>query len=246
MPLLSIIIPTFNSESFLKIALESILNQTFSNYEVVIMDGGSKDDTLSVAQSYNDARIKIFCEPDKGVYDAMNKAMDKAQGEWLFFMGSDDSFYNSSVLKNVTPTLLSTKNHVVYGNVLIQGDSGWAKDGQVYNGKFTFQRLLRGNICHQSIFYRNSFVKKQDLKYDLKYPICADWDFNIQCGLKTSFTYINCIIANFNAGGISTGKTNNDPFLAEKNQKYGHLFKTSNYPTFLLPLKKLVKWIKKK
>ncbi|MGG7036726.1 MAG: glycosyltransferase family 2 protein [Flavobacterium sp.] len=245
-PFFSIIIPTFRSEKTLENTLKSIFSQKFSDFEIILVDGKSDDQTLAIANSFQDPRIKVFSEPDKGVYDAMNKGIGLANGEWLYFIGSDDYLYDDEVLQIVSQKLQKIKNNVLYGNVLIQGDAGWAKDGQIYNGEFSLQRLLRGNICHQSIFYRRSFLIGNDLKYNLSYPIAADWDFNIQCRLKTPFTYFNSIIAVFNAGGISTGKTNNDPFLTEINQKYGHHFRSSHYPSFMQPLKKVYKWVKNK
>lgn len=239
----SIIIPTYNSEATLALALDSIIHQTFTNFEILILDGLSKDNTVALASSYKDARIKIFCEADKGVYDAMNKGMKLAQGEWIYFIGSDDFLYDYEVLNCIAKELESIKEDVLYGNVLIKGDSGWAKDGQIFKGKFTFQKLLRGNICHQSMFYRRSFIDKNKLEYNLRYPVSADWDFNISAHLLTKFHFMDRIIAVFNAGGISTGDAIKDPFHTEINEKYGHLYRTSNYPNFLKPFKKIYKWL---
>ena len=108
---------------------------------------------------------------------------------------------------------------------MIKGDTGWATDGQIYNGKYSFQKLLKSNICHQSMFYRRSFILQNQLQYDLKYPVSADWDFNIACRLLTKFNYVNDIVAVFNAGGISTGKSRPEPFLEERKVKYAHLYK---------------------
>lgn len=105
---LSIIIPTYNSASVLPRALDSIICQTFTNWEVLIMDGISTDDTLKMAQSYNDSRIRIYSEPDNGIYDAMNKGINKANGEWLYFLGSDDCLFSKDVLSNIF-------NHNIYG-----------------------------------------------------------------------------------------------------------------------------------
>jgi glycosyltransferase involved in cell wall biosynthesis len=226
MPLFSIIIPTYNSESSLKITLDSILEQTFGDFEIVILDGNSKDTTVLIAESYHDSRIKISSEPDKGVYDAMNKGIQQAKGEWLYFLGSDDYLLSNTVLEEVCSQLQTTTNQVLHGNVLIKGNTGWAIDGQVYAGKFSFQKLLKSNICHQSIFYNTSFIKKHELQYDLKYPISADWDFNIACRERTKFTYLPLIIAVFNAGGVSSATTSEkEPFLLERKIKYAHLYK---------------------
>ena len=98
---LSIIIPTYNSASVLAKALDSIVKQNFTDWEVLVMDGVSTDNTIKVAQSYNDSRIHIFSEPDKGIYDAMNKGIEKAQGEWLYFLGSDDWLLNGNVFDSL-------------------------------------------------------------------------------------------------------------------------------------------------
>ena len=113
---LSIIIPTFNSASVLPKALGSIVSQTFTDWEVLIMDGVSTDDTLKVAQSYDDSRIRIYSEPDKGIYDAMNKGIKKAQGEWLYFLGSDDWLLNATVLNQIFSNDIE-KYDVIYGDV---------------------------------------------------------------------------------------------------------------------------------
>src|SRR4249920_3431468 len=101
-PFFSIIIPTYNSESSLNKTLDSILSQTFTDFEIILTDGVSKDDTIAIAESYNDSRLKIHSEPDKGVYDAMNKGMSLATGKWLYFIGSDDYLYNDEVLQTIS------------------------------------------------------------------------------------------------------------------------------------------------
>jgi len=223
-PIISVIIPVYNSEKTILLALDSILKQSFKDYEIIIVDGLSTDDTLKKVEELQENRIKIFSEKDKGVYDAMNKGIQLSHGEWIYFIGSDDYLYNEKVFETLVKHMKSTKFDVLYGNVLINGDTGWAKDRQVYNGKFTFQKLLKSNICHQSIFYRRSFIVENQIQYNLRYPISADWDFNIACRKKTDFKFIDCIIAVFNAGGISTG-SKNEPFLEERKTKYADLYK---------------------
>lgn len=223
-PFISIIIPVFNSEDTILTALKSILQQTFKDFEIRIVDGLSTDKTLEIVQSLNDERIKIHSQNDKGIYDAMNKGIHYAQGEWLYFIGSDDYLYNNDVLLTLSKKLKKTNNGVLYGNVMIKGDTGWATDGQVYNGKYSFRKLLKSNICHQCMFYRRSFILQKKIQYDLKYPISADWDFNIACRLQSKFTFVNEIVAVFNAGGISTGKSILEPFLEERKVKYAHLY----------------------
>lgn len=224
-PFFSIVIPTFNAEETILTAFKSILGQTFPDFEIILVDGLSSDNTVKIVKELNDSRIKIFSEKDKGTYDAMNKGIGYSQGEWLYFIGGDDYLYDSNALQTLSKKLKKAKEHVLYGNVLIKGDTGWATDGEIYNGKYSFQKLLKSNICHQSMFYRRSFLLQNQLQYDLKYPISADWDFNIACRSLTKFNYVKDIVAVFNAGGISTGKSITEPFLEERKVKYAHLYK---------------------
>ena len=208
-PFLSIIVPTFNSEVTIKKCLDSIISQSFSDFEVLIIDGISKDNTLSIVNKFNDPRIKIISESDKGIYDAMNKGITLGRGDWLYFLGSDDELYEREVLQKVYLFVERKRNYkIFYGNVLVCGDAGWAKDGTIYDGSFSFSKLLNKNICHQSVFYKNCVFKKIGF-YDIKYKINADWDFNLRCIAKYKFQYINFIVAIFTAGGYGQTKTDN-------------------------------------
>lgn len=227
-PFFSIIIPTYNSSATISVALNSIIKQSYQNFEVIIVDGLSNDNTISIISQFQDDRIKIFSEKDKGVYDAMNKGINYANGKWIYFMGSDDYFYDNTILFYISNKLKWTSKNVLYGNVLIKGDTGWAKDGKIYNGKFSFQKLLRGNICHQSMFYRHKFIIKNKLEYNLRYVVSADWDYNIRCRLITSFVYVNKIIAVFNAGGLSTGKNSTEYNTNEIIDKYKYLYESNS------------------
>lgn len=199
-PQVSIIIPTFNSGKTLSVALNSIINQTVNNWEVVIMDAVSTDDTIEIANHYKQQykeQIRIYSEKDKGIYDAMNKGIDKANGLWLFFMGSDDSFYENLTLEKIFTSKEITNNDVVYGNVI------WS--AKVYDGEFTYNKLTYTNICHQAIFFKKSVFKKTGL-YNLKYRVCADWNHNIKWffSSKIKHAYKNVIVANYADDGFSS------------------------------------------
>ena len=200
-PTFSIIIPVYNSGKTLSAALDSIFIQTFKDYEVLIIDGLSADNTVEIAKKYNDqyANIRIYSERDKGIYDAMNKGIDLALGEWLFFLGSDDSFFETTTLQQVVDSNYLTTHEIVYGNVYSSYFNG------SYDGVFTYSKLLQQNICHQSIFFRKSVFSKTG-KFNLKYKAYADWNHNINWFFSSKITYvhINLIVANFNYGGFSS------------------------------------------
>ena len=203
LPFFSIIIPTFNSSKTIKNCIESVLHQSFTDFEILIIDALSSDNTLSLIQSFDDHRIKVISEKDDGIYDAMNKGIRHSSGKWLYFLGSDDELYEKWTLNEIFKfQQLNDSKKIIYGNVLIKGHTLWAKNNQKYDGLFGLKKLLQKNICHQSIFYnRNVFRKKQ---YNIKYNICADWDVCFYAYSKYKFAYIDLIIAKFNGGGVST------------------------------------------
>ncbi|HLY70454.1 MAG TPA: glycosyltransferase family 2 protein [Puia sp.] len=208
----SIIIPTYNSQKSILAALQSIVNQSCDDFEIVIVDGLSKDDTVSIVKSRKDDRIKVISERDNGIYDAMNKGINRAQGDWLYFLGSDDQLYNDTVLEDVKKIQEKSNINVIYGNVKIVGEASWAKDGAVYDGAFDKKKLLKKNICHQAIFYRRNFIVDKIGYFNPNYKLCADWDFNLRCYAKDNFLYIDKIIANFFSGGESTKSFKDDNF----------------------------------
>lgn len=205
---ISIIIPTFNSAKTLAVCLDSILKQSFTDFEVLIMDGLSTDNTLEIAKSYDDVRLIISSEKDNGIYDAMNKGITQSKGEWIYFLGSDDRLFNKNVLREVYEIQKKGNSKIIYGNVLIEGQAGWAKNGQIYDGEFSLSKLIESNICHQAIFYKKEVFDKLGL-YNIKYSICADWDLNLRLMGSYQFLYTNTIIAVFHGGNSSAIIKNN-------------------------------------
>jgi glycosyltransferase involved in cell wall biosynthesis len=204
MPFFSIIIPTYNSARLVSNAIDSLLVQTFTDFEVLVIDGCSTDNTVDVILSFDDKRVQVFSEKDDGIYDAMNKGIRLAKGQWLYFLGSDDLVYDETVFSQVHQCITTTNESFYYGNAVIKGNASWAKDGDIYDGEFTNEKILERNICHQSVFYKTSFIQLEIGDYNTKYKICADWDFNLRCWAKTKCRYVNIIISKFSAGGKST------------------------------------------
>ena len=195
----SIVIPTFNSEATLHKCITSIITQTFGDYEIIIIDSVSTDNTLEISKGFNDPRIKILSEPDMGIYHAMNKGINLANGKWIYFLGSDDFIHSQDVLMLINNVASGTYQYVIYGNVMCDNVG---PDGRIYDGIFSLEKLLRQNICHQSIFYKNEIFKKIGY-YNIDYSINADWDFNLRCRSMFKFQYVNIIIAFFSTGGHS-------------------------------------------
>jgi len=215
----SIIIPTYNSEVVLRTAISSITDQSFLDFEILVIDGLSEDSTLQIADSFKDPRIKIFSERDSGIYDAMNKGVKHASGEWLIFLGSDDELFDNDVLKDIFALIDQGSAKFIYGDVMLVGNTSWGQDGHVYNGEYDIKKLFRINISHQAIFYHRS-VFDECGGYNLKYKICGDYDFNLRVAAKFKMQYLDRIVAKFNAGGAST--TTGD--LAFQGDFYDNIF----------------------
>ena len=197
-PVFSIIVPTFNSAATMEVCIKSIMDQTFPAFEVLIMDGGSSDNTVAIAGGFADERIKIVSENDKGIYDAMNKGILRSAGNWLYFLGSDDSLYDKETLRKVAAVIEEGNADVVYGNVFRTGQQC------VYDGEFTIEKIYRRNICHQAIFLHRTVFDKTGL-FDLNYKSNADYDHNLKWFFDDSVRkrYMDVIVANYSDTGLS-------------------------------------------
>jgi glycosyltransferase involved in cell wall biosynthesis len=202
-PYMSIIMPTFNCSGTIRAALDSIIMQTYESKEVVIIDGGSTDSTVDICKEYvaKYRFIVLISEKDQGVYDAMNKGIKIAKGEWIYFLGSDDYFYCPNVLFDLIGSIENFKEefNMIYGNV------SSPKLGAKYDGKFDRIKIIKKNICHQAIFYhRTVFEIVGD--FNLKYKIEGDWEFNLRCFFndKIKIKYIDLTIAYYSDGGLSS------------------------------------------
>lgn len=194
--MLSIIIPTYNSERTIEIAIRSVLAQLYSDWEILIIDGGSSDSTVSIANSFHDNRIMVTSESDRGIYDAMNKGIGKAKGDWLYFMGSDDSFVNECILSSLFPC--KEQADIIYGDVEAEHLC------KRHYGEWRI-RDIEFNRCHQAIFYRRFLFHKYGL-YDLQYIINADYAFNLKVFFnnRVKTIYRPLKISYFSSGGASS------------------------------------------
>ena len=207
-PKISIIIVVFNGAKTIEKTLESVLGQTWRNLELIVVDGGSADETLEILKKIQNPVLSWTSEPDKGIYDAMNKGLQKATGDWIYFLGADDEFYDRKVLSSVFEEAHFENIDFIYGNVKSDAFKG------IYDGVFNYNKLLIKNISHQAIFYHKNIFRKNG-NFNLKYKSHADWDFNLRCfEIKDiRIKYVDRIIAQFGEGGVSS---NYDlPFLRE-------------------------------
>lgn len=198
-PFFSIIVTSFNAEKTIKETINSVLIQTCEDYEIIVKDACSKDNTLKTIPKNNNS-IHVVSKKDKGVYDGMNQAIEKAKGEYLFFLNCGDIFFDKFVLEKVKNSIVleNKKYDIVYGDYT-RKDLCVLKQPSTLN---EFQ-LIRKPLTHQSIFFRFNIFEKIGL-YNLKYKLCADYDLTVKALLKGySFLHINEVICVYEGGGIS-------------------------------------------
>jgi glycosyltransferase involved in cell wall biosynthesis len=197
-PLISIVIVVYNGEETLKHTIESVLSQTYKNLELVIIDGGSKDNTVIIIKSYGAQIAYSISEKDNGIYDAMNKGIQAAKGEWLLFLGADDLLYNNTILADI----FADNNW--QGVDFLYGDVEFVSNKKRFGGEKNYKRLIERNLCHQGIFYKKNIFEKIGI-YNTRYAIVADHEMNIRIFRDGSLQkkYLAPIITLFNDKGTS-------------------------------------------
>jgi len=203
-PLISVITVVYNAENLIEKTLRSVLAQTYPNVENLIVDGNSKDNTLQIIQNFKDNRVRIISEPDKGIYDAMNKGMANAKGDYIIFINAGDEFYAADTLST---TINSASNaDVYYGNTAVINSNGEILgDRRLFPPDNLNWRSLRYGMCvsHQSLLVKKSIAPK----YDLSYKISADIDWVIRT-LQNAQNIVNThnYISRFLEGGVSSSR----------------------------------------
>lgn len=221
-PKITIITVARNAVATIEQTILSVLNQTYPNIEYIIIDGASTDGTIEIIKKYEDKIDYWISEPDTGIYNAMNKGIDHATGDWYFFLGSDDILIDK--IENIMNDLKNS-NCIYYGNVKLLSNN------QIYLGKFNSIKLISRNIPHQAIFYPKRVF--ETFKYDIKYKILADYVLNIQCWGKFKFNYINRVIVLYNDKGISS-VVHDKLFFKNKQKIFLHNMPYYAYPYIIL------------
>lgn len=203
-PLVSIITIVYNGEQLLEPTLLSVLGQTYSNIEYIVVDGSSTDGTLDIIKRYNDQLALWISEPDKGIYDAMNKGLQMAQGDYVWFMNTGDSIAEADTLEKI---LACGAADIYYGETYLVEE-----DGKVLGtrSELTTRKLPRRlkfrdmgkgmMVCHQAILVKRSIAPV----YDTRYPCSADIDW-VAGSLKRANKVVNVqqVIARYLIGGYS-------------------------------------------
>ncbi|MFV0530350.1 MAG: glycosyltransferase family 2 protein [Flavobacteriales bacterium] len=200
MPKLSIITINYNNKIGLEKTIESVINQTDKDFEYVIIDGNSNDGSKEVLEKYKNQIDIAVSEPDTGIYNAMNKGILLANGEYLLFLNSGDNLFSPEVIELVLPCLHS--EDVISGNLEFVGESTII--GQTPE-KISFEKMVTDTLWHPCSFIKKEAFKKYSL-YDEGLKICADWKWFLLGFFKNGLTYkhLEQTISTFYIDGISS------------------------------------------
>jgi glycosyltransferase involved in cell wall biosynthesis len=199
--IISIIIVTYNAQPTIQRTLNSVLGQTYKNTEIIIIDGVSSDGTVELIKECIDTPFKLVSEPDKGIYDAMNKGVCISTGDWVIFMNSGDTFASEAVLEELfSGRPIESDIDLLYGNTVVK-DSGVTIRPPSSLGKGFF---FYETICHQSIFCRNEiFSKIGYFNTCLKIAADREWLIKAICA-KLKFRYVPIDVCVWEKEGFST------------------------------------------
>ena len=198
---ISIITINYNNKSGLERTIKSVINQITKDFEYIVIDGGSTDGSIEIINKYNNYITHWISEKDNGIYNAMNKGIALAQGEYCNFLNSGD-FYTSQTLNIVLKELKNKDIYVGNANCFSPNKNNtiiWYAPQEI-----TLANLFPKSLNHQAAFIKRSLMNK--LLYNEKYSIIADWDFFIRALITHNCTYqhINKIVVNYERGGFST------------------------------------------
>lgn len=203
-PLFSIITITFNAERELPATLESVKRQTFTDFEHLIVDGASKDATVDIAKQSGISQMTVVSEPDKGLYDAMNKGIRRANGEYLIFLNAGDAFHSPSSLQEIADAIASgRKPDIVYGQTQIVDSNRQFLAMRHLSAPehLTFNSFKQGMlVCHQAFVVRRGLAEP----YDLRYRFSADYEWCLRCLKKAKrCAYTGTTLIDYLADGLT-------------------------------------------
>lgn len=203
--LVSVITPCYNSEKTIRDTIRSVLNQTYQNLEYLIIDGASTDRTLEIIGEFQDPRIRVVSETDRGVYDAMNKGIRMAEGSLVGIINSDD-WYEPDAVEEMVREFDAGSMQIHYGALAIWYGETLEMQQLIYESA-----LYRSMIAHPTCFVAKAVYDELGL-YDTQYSMTADYEFMVRCKKsgKVSFIAHEKRIADFRMGGLSSAAATKD------------------------------------
>ena len=239
---ISIITVVYNNERTIREAINSVLKQTYSDIEYVIIDGNSIDKTVQLVNEYSDQLGYFISEKDKGIYDAMNKGIKAATGEVIGILNSDDLYRDTTVIETVMNEFIQNPTlDIVYGDLVYVKNNNVDKVVRYWKSNSYYKYFFEtGNVPpHPSLFVKRE-VYEQVGYFDLNYKLAADYEFMLRMFKKFDFKskYINKVIVKMRLGGATNQSYSN---IKRQNIEILNAWKNNNLnpPFFLMPLRLL-------
>lgn len=214
MPRLSIITVNYNQVANLQRTFDSVFCQTFTDYEYIVIDGGSNDGSKELIQKHQDRITYWVSERDKGIYNAMNKGIEQAKGEYCYFLNAGDRLYEATTLSQLFAKNISEE--IVCGKIVFASTERQRTGG--HPRQVTFSFLFHSYFCHQAVFFKTSLFQRTGL-YDESFRILADWALLTLALAKyhASYRYLeDVVIAYYDTTGISSQKQSEQIMQQEK------------------------------
>lgn len=205
-PLFSIITITYNASSTIERTMHSVASQTCRDFEHIIVDGASRDNTLDIVNRFTDvSNISVCSEPDDGLYDAMNKGRDRAQGQYILFLNAGDKFHSENTLEQYKKAIVENDYPgIVYGQTILVDDNGNFVAPRHLSAppKLKYKDFAQGMlVCHQAFMA----LKRLTPPFNLKYRFSADYDWCIGCLMHSrKNTYIDDVTIDYLYEGMTT------------------------------------------
>ena len=206
---ISIITVCYNAESCIEKAVQSVIGQTYKNFEYIVIDGQSTDQTLAIVNKYKGNISKIISEKDTGIFDAMNKGVNYSTGDIIYFLNSDDYFYDFNILEKIDQEFFKNPStDLLNGKVVVDtGIKNYDKSAFTAPCK-TKKDLSRHGLCHQRVFVKRYLFEKYGL-FNTKYKICADFDWLMKVfNSSVEIKFADYFIAHFYPYGLSSKERN--------------------------------------
>lgn len=222
---ISVVIVCKNEEKYIEETLKSVLQQTFTDFECIVMDGLSEDNTLSILYEMQkvDSRIRVYSQKDLGIYHAMNNGIKKTKGEYIYFLNVRDSFFDNYVLEHIIDSLHNEDADLLIGQVCYQ-----RRVEPMLVGVESLEKMMElvkgeSSICHQAVIAKRTCFMEG---FDLRYRIASDYDWLCrQVVSKKRIRIIDCIIANYDSYGFSGLAYNRKELWKEFDEIYSNYFK---------------------
>lgn len=232
-PKITIITACFNSEATIEKTIQSVLNQSYKDIEYIIVDGASTDKTIPIIDQYKNRMHTVISEPDKGVYDAFNKGLSRASGDFIYFLNSDDYLIDEKVIESVADVIVNNpENDIYYGNILFHNPYNGYR--VVVGRSFSLDDFKKGIMPpHPGLFANRKLFEKLG-GFDLNYGIASDFDLTLRMFKRdeNAAFYMNRLIAVFTTGGLSTQLQNQDKIQSETAAIVGK-YLSESYPLSL-------------